>query len=129
MLGNYTVSLIAINNHDCRDTASIEIKATGQIIFPNAFTPNPDHSSGGYYDPSDFTNHLFFPIQNGVSEFEMMIFNRWGELIFVTNDVTIGWDGYYKGEICQMDVYVWMAKITFADGRYTEKVGDVLLLR
>ncbi len=128
-LGNYTVSLIAINNHDCRDTATIEIKATGQIIFPNAFTPNPDHSSGGYYDPGDFTNQVFFPIQNGVSEFEMMIFNRWGELIFVTNEVTIGWDGYYKGEICQMDVYVWMAKITFADGRYAEKVGDVLLLR
>ena len=128
-LGNFTVLLIAINNYDCRDTASMIIKATGDIIFPNVFTPDANFASGGYYDPTDFTNHVFFPVANGVKEFEMMIFNRWGELIYVTKDLSIGWDGYYRGALCQMDVYVYIAKITFMDGRYAEKVGDFLLLR
>lgn len=127
--GSYLVTLVAVNTHDCRDTASILINATGDIIFPNVFTPDPNFSSGGVYDQYDNTNHVFFPVSNGVVEFEMMIFNRWGELIYVTNDINKGWDGYYRGKICQMDVYVYKAKIAFAGGRKAEKIGDVLLLR
>ena len=128
-LGFYDVSLIAINMYNCTDTTTIEINASGDIIFPNAFTPDPSFSSGGHVNPLDYTNHVFFPYSTGVTEFNMMVFNRWGELIFETDDINIGWDGYYRGNLCQQDVYVYKATATFVDGRTIEKIGDITLLR
>ena len=58
-----------------------------------------------------------------------MIFNRWGELIFESKDIKIGWDGYYRGKLCQQDVYVWKLFAKFEDGTIVEKAGDVTLLR
>ena len=62
-------------------------------------------------------------------EYELNIFNRWGELIFVSKDPKIGWDGYYRGKLCKQDVYVWKVRIKFSNGEVLEKVGDVTLLR
>jgi gliding motility-associated-like protein len=76
-----------------------------------------------------FNNNIFFPIYKGVDEFEMQIFNRWGELLFETKDVRQGWDGYYRGQLCQQDVYVWRVKVTFLDGGEMTDIGDVTLLR
>lgn len=128
-LGNYVISLEAINTYNCRDTAFLGITATGEIIFPNVFTPDINFSSGGVYDPNDYSNHVFFPYQTGVSEFHIMIFNRWGELIFESDDINIGWDGYYRGTLCQQDVYVYKAEAKFIDGRNVKKIGDITLLR
>ncbi|MBI5541281.1 MAG: gliding motility-associated C-terminal domain-containing protein [Bacteroidia bacterium] len=128
-LGQFTISLVTVNTYGCTDTSSILVNATGDIIFPNAFTPDPNHASGGTYDPTDLTNHVFFPFATGITEFKMLIFNRWGELIYETNDVNIGWDGYYRGQLCQEDVYVFKASASFIDGRKVDKVGDILLLR
>jgi len=72
---------------------------------------------------------VFFPFVTGVENFHMLIFNRWGEIIFETFDVKIGWDGYYRGQLCQQDVYVWKANVNFIDGRSITKAGDVTLLR
>jgi len=107
----------------------LEVKVSGDIVFPNAFTPDPSGPNGGYYSNNDYSNHVFFPVAKGVSEFKMQIFNRWGELVFETNDINIGWDGYYKGRLCEQGVYVYQAKATFIDGRIVEKKGDVLLIR
>ena len=74
-------------------------------------------------------NHVFFPYATGVTYFKMLIFNRWGELIFETNDINNGWDGYYRGQLCQEDVYVYKASASFIDGRKVEKIGDILLLK
>ncbi|MCX7954704.1 MAG: gliding motility-associated C-terminal domain-containing protein, partial [Bacteroidales bacterium] len=125
----YTITLIAINAHQCTDTAYKVIRVTGDLYFPNAFTPNPNEESNGMYDLNDFNNHIFFPIAKGVEEFNMKIYNRWGELIFETNDIKIGWNGYYKGKLCPQDVYVYKAKAKLNDGRIIEKTGDVLLIR
>ncbi|HYG52734.1 MAG TPA: gliding motility-associated C-terminal domain-containing protein, partial [Flavobacteriales bacterium] len=59
----------------------------------------------------------------------LLIFNRWGELIFESTDVNKGWDGYYRGVICTQDVYVWKADVTFIDGREFSATGDLTLLR
>lgn len=128
-LGDYTIILTVSNTNACSDTFSLKIKATSDIEFPNVFTPDPDFSSGGNYDINDYSNHVFFPYTAGIEDFHMMIFNRWGELIFETHDILVGWDGYYKGKLCQQDVYVYKATALFYDGRRVEKVGDVLLLR
>lgn len=127
--GRYEIMLVAINTHQCTDTAVKIVQISGDIQFPNAFTPDPTGSKGGHYSLSDYSNHIFFPVSQGVNEFKIQIFNRWGELVFESNDINIGWDGYYKGQICQQDVYVYQATATFVDGRKVEKKGDVLLIR
>jgi gliding motility-associated-like protein len=128
-VGFYTVSLIAINQFNCRDTANREIKVISDIQFPNVFTPNPNGGNGGGYNPANYDNDIFFPYTSGVTEYKLLIFNRWGELIFQSDDINIGWDGYFNGKLCQQDAYVWKADVKFFDGRTYNKTGNVTLLR
>ena len=131
--GVYDVSLIANNQWNCPDTFLLEevvtAKGAGEIQFPNAFTPNSTGPTDGIYDPRSFTNDHFFPLYQGVEDYKLEIFNRWGELLFVTEDVRVGWDGYYRGEPAKQDVYVWKAYAKFSDGNETTLKGDVTLLR
>ena len=64
-----------------------------------------------------------------MEDYRLEIFNRWGELLFVTEDPEIGWDGYYRGQPAKQDVYVWKAYAKFSDGRESMLKGDVTLLR
>lgn len=133
-LGWHSVTLIANNEYNCPDTFIVDQAVLGnvdsQISFPNAFTPNASGSSGGYWTMDDmFNNDIFFPIYKGIEDFQMQIFNRWGELLFQTKDVRQGWDGYYRGKLCQQDVYVWRVSGTFMDGGDFTDMGDVTLLR
>jgi gliding motility-associated-like protein len=131
--GTFDVQLIANNQWNCPDTFRIEsavtAKVAGDLAFPNAFTPSNSGSSGGVYDPRSYTNDVFFPIYEGVEAYKLEVFNRWGELLFVSDDVRIGWDGYYRDRPAKQDVYVWKAYAKFSDGRETILKGDVTLLR
>ncbi len=130
--GYYDVTLVANNEWNCPDTFlvvdAVWAREIGDINFPNAFTPNLGASSGGLYNPQAFDNDIFFPQHRGVEAYQLQIFNKWGELLFESNDVAIGWDGYYKGEICKEDVYAWKAKVGFRTGEELIKAGDVTLL-
>ena len=53
----------------------------------------------GYYDPTGYDNDVFRPMHVGVESYEMMVFTKWGEMIFFTNDVMVGWDGYIDGKL------------------------------
>ena len=53
----------------------------------------------------------FLPRIENVDEYELLIFNRWGDVIFNTNDPSLGWDGTYKNQLVQMDVYVYLIRI------------------
>ncbi|MBI3500470.1 MAG: PKD domain-containing protein [Bacteroidetes bacterium] len=128
-IGDYVITLIATNQYGCTDTFRMKTTAEGDIIFPNAFTPNPNGPNGGGYSWYNLDNDVFFPYAAYVEDFNMQIFDRWGELIFETKDIKIGWDGYYRGKLCQQDVYVWKASVKFIDGRTLTKAGDVTLLR
>lgn len=66
-------------------------------FIPNAFTPNGDGS-----------NDYFPPYLAYVKSYSLKIFNRWGELLYESNDPKLGWDGKYKGELCQESVYVFI---------------------
>ena len=65
----------------------------------------------------------------GAEQYELNIFNKWGELLFISTDVNIGWDGYYRNELCKQDVYVYKINVKFIDGRSESYSGDVTLLR
>lgn len=132
--GWHPVTLLANNEFNCPDSFRVEQAVLGnvesQIDFPNAFTPNGNGPSGGFWTIDEmFNNDVFFPIYKGVDDFEMQIFNRWGELIFESKDVRQGWDGYYRGKLCQQDVYVWRVRVTFMDGGELTDMGDVTLIR
>jgi len=131
--GLYTITLIAMTDYMCLDTAiapqQVEAKSQGKIDFPNAFKPSATGPSDGTFPMPDTENSVFHPVFRGVNEYELNIFNRWGELIFVSKDLNIGWDGYYRGELCKQDVYVWKAEGKYINGKAFDFAGDVTLLR
>lgn len=135
-MGNFTVTLTANNEYNCPNIYMSEnlvfATASGTVEFPNAFTPNPNGSNGGHYDPNNpgaNLNDVFHPKASGVEEYQLLIFNRWGELIFESIDIDIGWDGYYKGKLAQQDVYVWKVRARTIQGTIINDAGDVTLIR
>ncbi|WP_439184002.1 PKD domain-containing protein [Carboxylicivirga taeanensis] len=132
--GSYDVSLLAINENGCRDSLTIRnavtIKEAGKIDFPNSFTPNPNGPNGGAYVAGSPDNFVFYPfVKEGIVEYELKIFSRWGEIIFESNDISIGWDGYYRGKICAGGVYIWKVYCRYSNGYSETKTGDVTLFR
>ena len=121
---NYTITLIASNNYGCSDTTykEVSIKDEIAIYVPNAFTPD-----------GDIYNNDFFPV---ISEgydpynYEMRIFNRWGELIFVSNNLKVGWNGTYNGSIAGDGVYIWEIEFNVLNsGEQKKYIGHVNLIR
>lgn len=136
-MGEYQVSLTAISINDddseCIDIYSkfpaVWVLGSGKIRFPNAFVPSKLGPNGGAYDAIDYKNEVFHPVAEGVIEYRLLIFNRWGEQIFESKDINIGWDGYFKGKLASQDVYVWRAIGRFANGDMFDERGNVTLLR
>jgi gliding motility-associated-like protein len=119
-LGTYQVMLIAWDAAGCSDTSwlTLIIEEPTSLYIPNAFTPN-----------GDATNEIFMVGAVNVMDFELLIFDRWGMLIYASKDVNAGWNGTYDGNKCQEDVYVWRLKYTdIHDNRY-ERIGHVSLIR
>jgi len=130
--GNYNVRLKAYSVYGCSDSLVVQ-NAFGSgyyVKFPNAFIPNPNGPSGGYYsNRSDEYAYVFHPVHSGVSEYQMKIFSRRGILVFETNDINIGWDGYYKGQLVDAGVYIWKVRGNYINGEQFTLMGDVTLLK
>ena len=92
-------------------------------------TPNEGGPNGGYYQVGNLSNDVFFPYTSGVVDYHLQIFNRWGELIFESRDVNIGWDGYYRGKLSQLGVYVWKAEVKLINDRVFKQSGNLTLIR
>ncbi len=132
-IGEFRVSLTVYTEYGCMDSTSmfpaVWVEGAGQIRFPNAFMPSKLGPNGGFYDEIDYRNEVFHPVADGVGEFRLLIFNRWGEQIFESKDIKIGWDGYYQGKLCAQDVYVWRAVGKYINGRPFDLKGNVTLFR
>jgi PKD repeat protein len=128
----YSVKLIATSDSGCSDSLIVTNAFSGSgyyIDFPNAFIPNPNGPSNGYYSSkSDEIAQVFHPVFTGVSEYQLRIFSRRGILIFESNDINIGWDGYFKGQLSDPGVYIWKVRGNFLNGESFTKMGDVTLL-
>lgn len=98
--GTYIIIQIAMNQFGCTDTVEHPIHIHGETttFIPNAFTPNENG-----------LNDEFMPKLYGVIEFKMLIFDRWGNEIFKTEDMKAGWNGRVRGlgEVVQQDVYIY----------------------
>jgi len=117
------VVLQANNGFNCPGeySVSIEVKPEFDIYIPNAFTPDGDKHNG-----------VFFAKGFGILDegFELEIFNRWGEMIYYSEDIDAGWDGSYKEtEQVQDGVYTWVVHFKDLTGISHEKNGHVSLLR
>ncbi|MBE0676870.1 MAG: PKD domain-containing protein, partial [Bacteroidales bacterium] len=131
-LGIYDISLTAWSEHGCEASLlkpeAVEVIGKGYMRYPNAFHPNTSGPTGGYYSMGDRTNTIFYPVSDGVVKYHLMIYSRWGELLFETTELYQGWDGYYKGNLCPQGVYVFSAKVSYSNGKEEEIIGDVTLL-
>ena len=133
--GLYTIRLVAYNQYGCIDSTKLEsvvrVKKSGQVLVPNAFSPNVGggSSSGSGGSMSDGKNDVFLPLMRGVTDFELLIFNRWGELLFESRNASQGWDGSYNGQLCAQDVYMYKLTAKFEDGETVVRVGDINLIR
>ena len=115
---NYSYAVSYTDENGCSASDSVSIYYNPIVYIPNTFTPNDDELNQGF--------HI---VIGNVKSFELLVFNRWGELIFTMDDANDYWDGSFKGLECQDGTYVWTIKfVDFFDKEY-EQSGHVNLLR
>jgi len=88
------------------------------LFVPDAFSPNNDGQNDILYVRGDCINTMDF-----------LIFDRWGNKVFESENQSIGWDGSYKGQAMNTGTYVWYLKVTLNDGTVVNKKGSVALVR
>ena len=129
---NYNVHLVVYSDWGCSDSLTVINAFSGSeyfIEFPNAFIPNTQGPTGGYYSSkSDEAAQVFHPGYSGISDYQLKIFSKLGILIFESSDINLGWDGYNKGQLCEPGVYIWKVRGKFRNGEPFIKMGDVTLL-
>lgn len=121
--GNYLAQLIVTSDFGCKDTVEKIVTVMPEVLIyaPNAFTPDGDEFNQSWrvhlqgIDPSDF---------------ELLIYNRWGEIIWQSHDIDASWDGTYNGQIVPTGVYNWTirTKDSINDGKYVW-TGSINLIR
>ncbi len=118
--GRYDVTLVVTSDRGCRSYISKKVIVGDEmgLFLPNAFTPNGDGS-----------NDVFLAIANNITKFEMLIFNRGGSLVFQSNDIKKGWDGMYKGQMSENNVYVYKVNYIGKDNKSHALTGSVTLIR
>lgn len=114
------VSLIVTNTVGCEayDSLLVTEDCLNDVLFPNAFTPNEDG-----------INELFNGIGSIPEKYSLRIYNRWGEVVFETDQIDRGWDGKYKGHFAHDGIYVYQAIFTISNNEEIEKTGRLLLIR
>ena len=118
----YWTILTVTDKHNCVDTAMVLITVVPDVVIyvPNAFTPNDDG-----------VNDVWLPVISNNSDeiFEVVIYSRWGELIFKSNDPHVGWNGKHNGKLVEAGVFTY--KITYGDvfNKKYVKTGTVTVVR
>ena len=119
--GIYHPYQVVKNIEGCKDTAwaTITVVPIIPIMVPNAFTPD-----------SDGKNRTFKPILYKPQNYFMYIYNRWGELVFQSENPEAEWDGNYGGEPAQDGIYLWYIRYYEYDtGLLKDIRGHVTLIR
>jgi len=133
--GDFDITLWAYSENGCSDqyilSPAVTVLPVGEIRYPTVFIPNKtgpiertDLPTGG----TDVDQFFYPPIRQKVENYKLQIFNRWGVLIFESHEINVPWNGYYKGDLCQQGVYVWLVEGKYQDGKPFKMVGNVTLL-
>jgi gliding motility-associated-like protein len=118
--GEFDVSLIATNEIGCVDSIQkrIEIEEAYYIYIPNTFTPDKNRY-----------NTTFSAVTTGVNSLSILIYNRWGELMFESDDLQFKWDGVYQGVLAQQGTYIYKVNCVTNSGRELDFYGHINLLK
>ena len=119
--GTYIVTVKDSNGCVASGSRLVQDFCPNQLYVPNAFTPN-----------GNGMNENFLSYGENIQSFHMYVFDRWGELLFESTDISQGWDGTYMGNMCQQGVYVWMIDYKlydFVDILKHNITGTVTLIR
>lgn len=116
--GMYTVHVENANGCNATDSIRIEENCLLDVLLPNAFTPNGD----GY-------NDLFKGTGTALTDFQLEVYNRWGILLFHTDDISVGWDGSYNSRQSPQGLYAWKMIFTISGSEQVQKQGSVFLIR
>ena len=118
----YTAILIDFDDCGYKDKFKIFVKDLvcdePYIFVPNAFSPNNDGKNDILYVQSDVVEEIYFAI-----------YNRWGNLLFETNDIKKGWDGKFNGEYVESSVLVYYVQITCLNKQTLKKKGNITIIR
>jgi gliding motility-associated-like protein len=120
--GTFAVTYVVINAYNCTDTLVkyVRVNPETNIFVPNAFTPD-----------GDGTNEVFLPEITGALEYEFLIFDRWGQVVFKTNDPNTGWNGLKDnaGMTMPMDVYTFVINIKDLNQEFVTRNGTIMLIK
>jgi len=117
-MGNNWINYSFPENCNETDSILIEIGCDLSVFIPNSFTPNGDDE-----------NELLVIRANNLLTFEMSIFDRWGEMMFKTDDINHFWDGYYKGQLLPSGTYTYSYTAYGKDAQILNQMGTVNLIR
>ena len=117
----YTVT--GVDAKGCADTLSVKVTVdpgceVTSVVIPNAFSPNRDG-----------LNDVFTPMLAGFTLKRLTIYNRWGQEIFSSTDVSAGWDGRYRNEDMPIGSYAYLIRGTYPNGVEKQYSGNVTLIR
>jgi gliding motility-associated-like protein len=115
---DYCVTAISIEGCEQKACITIEVSLESTLYIPNAFTPNGDNLNDVFYTPG--TNLI---------SYHVMIYNRWGNLVFESHDAETAWDGTYKGERVKNDVYNYLLLAEGVDHAVYKKTGSITVLK
>ena len=119
--GHNDVTMIVESGAGCPGTSSkvIFVAPPFELFMPTGFTPNGDGK-----------NDVLLPVgDNYISEFEMVIVNRWGTVMFKSTSPVDGWDGKFKGDLAQPGAYVYLIRVVDIEGVEWKYEGTVVLLQ
>jgi len=114
----YTVVVANSNGCSTQDSISISVLKGGAIIIPNAFSPN-----------GDGVNDVFRVVGRNITQVSVVVYNRWGQEIFASKDLNIGWNGMYKDTQAELGVYAYIVEAVYTNGDIVIKKGNLTLIR
>lgn len=131
--GEYSIMLKVWSVNNCSDSVVIDnvkvVDSDGKIVLPNAFTPNLDGPSSGYYGRDDYHNDVFHPKTNTkIEDYEIRIYSKAGVEVFKSTEFSYGWNGYYQNRLLPEGVYLYIVYGEFEGGKKFYKKGNVTIL-
>jgi hypothetical protein len=115
-----------INGCTAEESITINVRKINDITFPNIISVDGNNMNGWFYPIGDELNILFIE--------ELLIFDRWGNKVFANknflpNQSQEGWDGSFSGKSVTPGVFVYVAKVKYADEKIITYKGDITVIR